>query len=182
MKNLNPYFITGICDGESYFYIRISKNSKYKIGWSVDLSFGISLHNKDKALLEKIELYFGIGSITNKGKDLIQYRVSSINKLETIINHFDKYPLTQKCFDYQLWKMAFYLVKDKEHLTLEGVQKIVSIKASMNNGLSDKLKVAFPNIIPVPRPLVLDLTIIDPNWLSGFVSGEACFLLIFRNL
>ena len=36
-----------------------------------------------------------------------------------------------------------------EHLTIEGLQKIVAIKASMNRGLSDKLKQAFPNIIPV---------------------------------
>ena len=32
----------------------------------------------------------------------------------------------------------------KEHLTNEGLLKIVAIKASMNLGLSDDLKVAFP--------------------------------------
>lgn len=36
------------------------------------------------------------------------------------------------------------LIQNKEHLTIEGVNKIVAIKASMNLGLSDELKVAFP--------------------------------------
>jgi len=51
----------------------------------------------------------------------------------------------------------------KEHLTIEGLRKIVAIKASMHLGLSKELKVAFPNIIPVKRPLVVDQVITDPN-------------------
>ena len=45
----------------------------------------------------------------------------------------------------------------KEHLTMEGLQKFVAIKASINLGLSaprEELKKAFPDIIPVKRPLV----------------------------
>ena len=41
----------------------------------------------------------------------------------------------------------------KEHLTPEGLKKILSIKAAMNgNGLSDKLKKAFPDVISITRP------------------------------
>jgi hypothetical protein len=40
----------------------------------------------------------------------------------------------------------------KEHLTLEGLLKILSFKASINLGLPDKLKEYFPNIKPSPRP------------------------------
>jgi hypothetical protein len=42
----------------------------------------------------------------------------------------------------------------KEHLTIEGIHKLIAIKASMNLGLSKKLKAAFPDTIPVQRPLV----------------------------
>ena len=45
-----------------------------------------------------------------------------------------------------------------EHLTMEGLEKIVAIKASLNNGLSAELKAAFPEIIPVPRPSVVGAT------------------------
>jgi hypothetical protein len=53
-------------------------------------------------------------------------------------------------------------MKVKRHLTLEGAQEIMSIKASMNNGLSNELKTAFLNtIIPVERPKVSELSIGD---------------------
>ena len=41
------------------------------------------------------------------------------------------------------------MINAKEHLTIEGLHKIVAIKASMNWGLSDELKKEFPNIILV---------------------------------
>jgi len=63
----------------------------------------------------------------------------------------------------------------KEHLTIEGLHKIVAIKASLNLGLSEELKVAFPSVIPVKKPLVVDQVITDPNWVAGFTSGEGCF-------
>jgi hypothetical protein len=55
------------------------------------------------------------------------------------------------------------LVKYKEHLTLEGLIKIVCIKASMNLGLPDYLSRAFPNIIPKDRPVAQIIKFIDPN-------------------
>jgi hypothetical protein len=39
------------------------------------------------------------------------------------------------------------MVKAKKHLTMEGLQNIVSNKASINFGLTDELKAAFPNTI-----------------------------------
>ena len=47
----------------------------------------------------------------------------------------------------------------------------------MNLGLSDKLKKAFPDVVPVERPLVELPQTIDPNLLAGFTSGEGCFLI-----
>lgn len=77
------------------------------------------------------------------------------NLLSVIISHFDKYPLiTQKQADYELFKQAAKLFKNKEHLTAYGFKEILSIRASMNLGLSDDLKTAFPDITPFPRPLV----------------------------
>jgi hypothetical protein len=108
-----------------------------------------------------------VGSIYRQGKDIIQFQVSSKKDIKVIIDHLDKYPLiTQKLADYILFKQAFELVLRQEHVTPEGLQKIVAIKASMNRGLSDELKTAFPNIITVARPLVVGATateIKDPN-------------------
>jgi hypothetical protein len=53
-------------------------------------------------------------------------------------------------------------MEKKEHLTIEGVQKIINLKASVNKGLTDELKIAFPKTIPIQRPLVVNQIIRDP--------------------
>jgi hypothetical protein len=40
---------------------------------------------------------------------------------------------------------------NKEHSTLEGIQKIVNIKAYLNTGLSENLKIVLPETIPSQR-------------------------------
>jgi hypothetical protein len=50
--------------------------------------------------------------------------------------------------------LALDLVQIKEHLTLEGFKKIISIRASMNLGLPEELKKSFPEIMPVNRPII----------------------------
>lgn len=73
------------------------------------------------------------------------------------MNFLEKYPLiTNKYADYVLFKKAFLLMSNKEHLTEKGLLKLVAIKASMNLGISPELKSAFPGIIPQDRPNVLE--------------------------
>lgn len=45
-------------------------------------------------------------------------------------------------------------MKMKAHLTIEGLIKIVNIKASMNLGLPAKLIADFPYFYPVERPRI----------------------------
>ena len=85
-----------------------------------------------------------------------------------------------------LFKQAFELVRCKEHLTKEGLKKLISIKAALNKGLSNDLKKAFQksniNVIPFSRPEVKLAQIINPNWLVGFVEAEGCFnIQIFKS-
>jgi hypothetical protein len=206
-KKLNPgspppanlrggiYYVTGFVDGEGCFLINIHTRSDVKLGYNVNLMFKpsracpvrawppqgkLKLHSRDKVLLENIRNYFGqVGNITTRKDGYIEYIVSSKKDLEVIINHFDSYPLiTQKWSDFILFKQVFELMQRREHLTIEGLNKILSIKALaglpregvappgqavFNNGLSDSLKVAFPGIVPVIRPQVSKPQIQDPH-------------------
>lgn len=97
----------------------------------------------------------------------------------------DKYPLiTKKKADYLLFKEIIGIIADGGHLTKEGLEKIVSIKASMNKGLSEKLKIQFPSITPVIRPEISISPLMEyndfPNWLVGFIEAEGCFLCLVR--
>ena len=51
---MNPWFITGFVDGEGSFWVNISRENTFKIGWRVKLFFQIALHKRDKVLLEQI--------------------------------------------------------------------------------------------------------------------------------
>ena len=180
-NNLDPWFVTGFTDGEGCFLINVRPNSKLKTGYSVELVFKIALHSKDKALVENLKNYFGVGTVTARGSDCIQFWVGSLKDLQVIVHHFDNYPLiTQKWSDYQLFKQVVELMKGREHLTMEGLQKIVSIKAVLNKGLPDNLKAAFSGIVPAIRPQVMSKIILNPYWISGFVSGEGCFFLVLK--
>jgi len=50
-----------------------------------------------------------------------------------------------------LFKECFNIIKRKEHLTQEGLNRLVEFKASLNLGLSDQLKKAFPNVKVISR-------------------------------
>ena len=178
ISSLHPWFITGFADAEGCFYVGIHKVPKATTGYSIKISFQIGLHRKELLLLEKIKLFFGVGIISRDGENYVKYQVRSIEDLKIVVDHFYKYPLiTQKQADFLLFKSVFELMCSKQHLTEEGLLKIAALKASMNNGLSEQLKVAFPNVIPANRLSVLNYKVKDPNWLVGFIGGEGCFLI-----
>ena len=70
------------------------------------------------------------------------------------------------------------------HHTLEGIEKIVNIRASLNTGLSDELKEAFPNWEAVSIKDLksstknnISYSNIHPDWLAGFATGESNFFI-----
>ena len=140
------------------------------------------MSSKDLDSLYLIQRFFGIGNVTVHG-DSAMYQVVKLSDLACIIEHFNNYPLkTQKHADYLLFKKAFNVVSNKQHLTEIGLYKFLSIRASINKGLPERLQVAFPNVIPELRSEVIKAKL-DPNnldvnyWIAGFVSAEGCFFI-----
>ena len=89
--------------------------------------------------------------------------LGSIKELTILINHLEKYPLcTQKAADFILFNRVIALINSKSHLTNEGLNQIVSIKTSINLGLSDLLKSEFINYNSVERPIIKTKNIPDP--------------------
>lgn len=174
---LHPWFITGFVDGEGSFIIRVKKNKKYRVGFVVEAYFSITLHEKDISILQDIQRYLGVGSIRKDQKNTVKYRVESIKDIaNVIVPYFEKYPLiTQKLADYLLFRDVVNLMINKEHLTKKGLNKIVSIKAVINHGLSDELQLYFSDIQPIIRPKVENKTVPHGQWMAGFTSAEGCF-------
>ena len=173
---LNPWFITGFSDAESSFIISIYKSTNIKLKWRVSAYFSIHIHEKDLLLLELIHKTLGVGVVRKNNANTILFRVSVIEELQVIIDHFKKYPLVSaKYSDFILFEQCFNLIKQKEHLTQKGLEKILALKYNLNRGLPNELKEAFPDIVPVVRPEYKFPGISDPFWVSGFASGDSSF-------
>ncbi len=140
-----PWFISGFTDAEGCFLILIRKTSRTKLRWQLEANFTINLHSRDIELLRLIQVYFGgVGIISKEINNCCDYTIGSLDQIITkVIPHFDKYPLkSNKYSDYLLFKEVVMLMQKGEHLTVEGLQKIINIRASTlpNKGLSPLLK------------------------------------------
>jgi len=154
------------------------KNLNYKLGWNVTSRFRLELHIRDLELLYSIQSFFkGIGQIgIISTRKLAYFEVTKLNDLvNMIIPHFEQYPLqSAKSIDFQIWKKCVVLIKNKEHLTEEGLHKIIHLKSAINLGLSETLKAAFPHVNIMTRPVyIVPSAPLNPYWVSGFVDGTA---------
>jgi len=176
---LNPFFVSGLIDAEGCFCTTIYKAKNLKTGWRVLSYFEIGLNQKDSLLLYQLQDFFcGIGTIRlDKKSNALKFSVANVKDLKNIIiSHFKKYPLlTQKAADYILFEQIVELMSIGAHLTINGIQQIINIKANMNLGISNLIKLEFSEIKPVQRPIINTTTIHDPQWISGFVSGDGNF-------
>ncbi len=175
-EKLNNWWITGLIDAEGSFGVNLIKDNTRKLDYIVTTYVELGMNYKDKTLIYKIKETFDSGNIFYNSNDkTYKWKVSDINQISNkIIPHFKKYfLLTQKRADFEIFAKVVDIIKTKP----KGLQKIVNLKASLNLGLSDKLKESFPNVIPILKSKINFDVIPDPNWLSGFTEGEACFFI-----
>lgn len=104
-------------------------------GVKVTLKFSISQHSRDSQLMQKLVEYLEGGRYRTRGLyqgDVIITKFSDI--VAKIIPFFDKYPLRgNKALDYADFCRVADIMKDKAHLTEDGLEKILkSIKEGMN--------------------------------------------------
>ena len=101
--------------------------------------------------------------------------------MQVLVYHFVKYPLiTAKYSDFLLFKQAFEIIKTKSYLTKKGLLEIVRIKSILNLGLSDKLKTAFPNFVPISKLAFKLNGIPNPFWVADFINGDKSFFLVLE--
>jgi LAGLIDADG endonuclease len=71
-------------------------------------------------------------------------------------------------------------MRDKKHLTENGLQRIISIRALMNKKTSITSYTYPLIVIDVPVLPPLKTTDLTPEWLAGFTDAEGCFFLNLR--
>jgi hypothetical protein len=132
---LNPNYIVGFVDGEGCFCITINNNGSRLP--EVRLLFEIELREDDREILVEISKVLDCGNIYHldyarykKWRPHVKYKVSNFADIYTkIIPFFKKYPLhAKKHQSFEVFCQAAEIIKAKEHLTKEGINKIQALK------------------------------------------------------
>ena len=133
--SLNPWYITGLIEGEGCFSVSFTLRKKLKVGIETRPSFSISLNHRDLALIKAVHQYFKCGAVRySRGDRTYKYEVRSIKDLiKVIIPHFKRYPLTgKKLNDFQLFEEICENVHSNLHRSSKHLVDIIEKAYQMN--------------------------------------------------
>ena len=119
--------VSGFVAGDDGFSIGNRKNSG-----QIYFRFHIAQHSKDLELMQLFVKFFCCGKVdvrSNKSTPRCDFIIQDTSfLLDKVVGHFDLYPLHNlKHEDYLCFKQALLLIKEKRHLTREGLDKIKSL-------------------------------------------------------
>lgn len=145
---LEPWYVTGLVDGEGCFCITLAKHKTTKTRLDPRLLFEMEMIIDDLPLLEELREFFDCGNVYILNYERYGWRphakfaVKSLKDIQgKIIPFFRKYPLQgKKRKDFDYFCTASQMFTDKEHLSLRGIRNLRKIQAKMN--LRRKLKLA----------------------------------------
>ena len=137
VRQLDPWFVTGLTEGEGCFCVSFTRRASLRTGLEVRPSFALSLNEKDLSLLEELRDYFGCGSIRpSKADRTFKYESRSVGELvEHIVPHFARYPLRGcKADSFAGLARVCRMIGQGDHLKAGGLREIVAIAYEMNLG------------------------------------------------
>lgn len=136
------YYLAGFADGEGSFIVSVRKRKDYKIGWKISVCFNVS--QKDRVILSQFKRYLQCGSLRMREDGVWYYEVNNFRSIvENVIPFFEKFGFlsSKKKNDFRVFKQIVELIKNNEHLTHNGIQKILSLRAKLNkNSKKEKYK------------------------------------------
>ncbi len=129
--------MTGFCDGEASFTFSRSNAN-------VALYFAVKLTATDRALLERLNEFFGVGKIydvkarapAGPSKTAALYRVTKHDELPRVTAHFDAYPIQgEKAAAYRIWRTMVEIkttFRGREGATLKELTHTLSALQARN--------------------------------------------------
>ncbi len=137
MKNpmLDPWYVSGLVEGEGCFHVSFSFRKKLKVGIETRPSFSISLNRRDLVLLQGVHQYFDCGAIRySKSDRTYKYESRSVSDLvRKIIPHFEKYALHgSKQNDFVRFAEVCRSVYANQHLNGDYLRGIIVSAYEMN--------------------------------------------------
>lgn len=144
LKSIPPHigsYIAGFVDGEGSFSVSLRKRDDHSLGWQVILTLNVA--QRDKTVLALIKRYLGCGRLQERKDGVWYYVVQNPTAIEErVIPFFKKYPFlsSSKKKNFAIFSQIAEMVFKKEHLSSEGIIKIVELREKLNEGKGRKRK------------------------------------------
>jgi hypothetical protein len=138
VKKIPPkmgYYLAGFADGEGSFNVSFRQREDYSLPWKISLCFNIS--QRDKVIVALFKRYLKCGTLRQRRDGTWYYEVNNLNAIsENVIPFFKKFGFlsAKKKRDFSKFKKIAYLLKERKHLTKEGIREILEIRREMNDG------------------------------------------------
>ncbi len=132
-ERLDAKWVVGFVDGEGCFHIGINRQPRMRLGWQVLPEFRVVQHRRDVQILNKMQSFFGCGSVGVNNGDRMEFRVRGLENLTRVVEFFEDNPLrTKKQEDCAKFTRIVKKLKSGEHLTTAGMVSIARIALTMN--------------------------------------------------
>jgi len=132
-ERLDPRWISGFVDGEGCFRISINKQPNMSVGWQVLPEFRVVQHSRGEVVLLRLQHFFHCGKVVKNHGDRDEFRVRRLRDLEKVAEFFRNYPLqTKKKKDLELFSQVLSIIKQRDHLSREGLTRIALLAWQMN--------------------------------------------------
>ena len=155
LRSINPWYISGLVDGEGSFHIAFHKDVHMKTHLKVIPEFHVSQNFSSIKVLEEIQKYLKCGNlkINHRGRINDQTYVLVVRNREDLLKKvmpfFKKYPFrTTKNNDFQIFSQIVNMMIKGNHQTISGLKKIIKLAYQMNDG-GKRRKVNQQNLIKI---------------------------------
>ena len=133
------WYLAGFADGEGSFNVSFRPRSDYKLPWKVSLCFNIS--QRDPVILAQFKRHLACGTMRQRRDGVWYYEVNHLLPiLENVIPFFDRFHFlsAKKKRDFAKFKELAELMRQGQHLTRKGIEEVLCIRQSMNDGRKRK--------------------------------------------
>ena len=133
------FYLAGFVDGEGSFNVSIKKVNDRSLGWRTTACFNVS--QRERQILDLLQQTLGCGSIRKRWDGVHYFEVNSyVDLVERVIPFFRRYPLrsSSKNETFEVFAQICEMMRAGEHLSLDGIRKIVYLRNLMNNETSKR--------------------------------------------
>ena len=138
--NVGNYF-SGFFDGEGSFNVSLRKRDDHLLGWQVILTLNVA--QRDNTVLALMKRHMGCGRLQEREDGVWYYVVQNPTSIqERIIPFFEKFPFLSsvKKKNFSIFTQIAKIVSKKDHLSNEGMLKVIELREKLNEGKGRKRK------------------------------------------